>query len=166
MGVPASESLIGTLARPGAVKLAVRVVDDGFGRVEVFDRHAVPPAHSNQVNLVRRLKPPLWFLSRACQEHACPEFRRAGALLERAGLRRVRFHDLRHSTATLLLACGVHPKIVSEILGHSRISITLDLYTHVSEDMQREAVDRLQDLLGSQRGSQTPEQDGNKGDAA
>jgi len=87
-------------------------------------------------------------------------------LLKRAELRRVRFHDLRHSTATLLLACGVHPKIVSEILGHSRISITLDLYTHVSEDMQREAVDRLQDLLGSQRGSHTPDQDGNEGDAA
>jgi integrase len=87
-------------------------------------------------------------------------------LLQRAGLRRVRFHDLRHSTATLLLTCGVHPKIVSEILGHSRISITMDLYTHVSEDMQREAVDRLQELIGRQIGRQTldkaPDDDGHE----
>jgi hypothetical protein len=46
--------------------------------------------------------------------------------------------------------------VVSKRLGHSTIGITLDLYTHVSEDMQRAAVDRLQGLLGSQRGSQAP----------
>lgn len=49
-------------------------------------------------------------------------------LLERAGLPRMRFHDLRHSAATLLLELGIHPKVVSEMLGHSQIGITLDLY--------------------------------------
>ena len=47
-------------------------------------------------------------------------------LLERSGLPRMRFHDLRHSTATLLLSLGIHPKVVQELLGHSQISVTLD----------------------------------------
>jgi integrase len=60
-------------------------------------------------------------------------------LLKKAGLPRIRFHDLRHTSATLLLGQGVHPKIVSEMLGHTRISTTLDLYSHVTPTMQREA---------------------------
>lgn len=68
-------------------------------------------------------------------------------LLKRANLPRIRFHDLRHTAATLLLRAGVHPKIVSEMLGHSAISITLDTYSHVLPDMQREAVDALQRIL-------------------
>src|SRR5262245_56859609 len=55
------------------------------------------------------------------------------------GLNRVRFHDLRHSHATHLLAAGVHPKIASERLGHSKVGITLDLYSHVLPGMQAEA---------------------------
>jgi integrase len=61
-------------------------------------------------------------------------------LLEQAGLPRIRFHDLRHSAATLLLGHDIHPKIVSEMLGHSQIAITLDLYSHVTATMQQEAV--------------------------
>ena len=60
-------------------------------------------------------------------------------LLKAAGLPPMRFHDLRHTAATLLLGRGVHPKIVSEMLGHSQIAITLDLYSHVTPTMQREA---------------------------
>ena len=60
-------------------------------------------------------------------------------LLKCAGLPRIRFHDLRHTAATLLLGEGVHPKIVSERLGNSRVGITLDLYSHVTPTMQREA---------------------------
>jgi integrase len=58
-------------------------------------------------------------------------------------LPRVRFHDLRHSHATQLLAAGVHPKIAQERLGHSTISITMDLYSHVTETMQEDAAARL-----------------------
>lgn len=51
--------------------------------------------------------------------------------LRRAGVPDLRFHDLRHTCATLLLAKGVHPKIVSEMLGHLSIAITLDTYSHM-----------------------------------
>jgi integrase len=68
-------------------------------------------------------------------------------LLKKAGLSDTRFHDLRHTCATLLLTKGVHPKIVQEMLGHSSITITLDLYSHVLPDMQREAVSAMEDLL-------------------
>ncbi len=61
------------------------------------------------------------------------------ALLERHGLRRIRFHDLRHSCASLMLKAGVAMKTASQILGHSSISITADLYTHVMQDLKKEA---------------------------
>jgi len=64
--------------------------------------------------------------------------------LEKAGLPRVRIHDLRHTVATLLLEQGVHPKVVSELLGHANIGITLDRYSHVSMTMQKEAVNSLE----------------------
>ncbi len=68
-------------------------------------------------------------------------------LLKRAGLPTIRFHDLRHTAATLLLAQGVHPKIVQERLGHSQISLTLDTYSHVLPGMGREAASKLDALL-------------------
>jgi integrase len=71
-------------------------------------------------------------------------------LLDRAGLPRIRFHDLRHSCATLLLSEGVHPKIVSDLLGHSQIGITLDLYSHVTATMQAVAAEAMGRLLGDQ----------------
>ena len=62
-------------------------------------------------------------------------------------LRRIRFHDLRHSHATHLLGSAVHPKIASERLGHSKVGITLDLYSHVMPGMQEDAVARVDDAL-------------------
>jgi integrase len=70
-------------------------------------------------------------------------------LLKKAGLPLIRFHDLRHTSATLLLLQGVHPKVVSEMLGHSTVSITFDLYSHVLPEMQRDATAALDKLLGS-----------------
>jgi integrase len=65
------------------------------------------------------------------------------ALLEKAGLPPIRFHDLRHSVATLLLGRGVHPKVVQEILGHSQIGITMDIYSHVLPTIHQDAMDKL-----------------------
>lgn len=61
----------------------------------------------------------------------------------------VRLYDLRHTHATLLLLAGVHPKVVSERLGHASVSITLDVYSHVLPNMQQEAAERLDAMLYS-----------------
>ncbi|MGO8951383.1 MAG: tyrosine-type recombinase/integrase [Ktedonobacterales bacterium] len=71
-------------------------------------------------------------------------------LLRRAGLPRTRFHDLRHTAATLLLGRGINPKIVSEMLGHSNVSITLTIYSHVTPHMQQQAADAMDAALGRQ----------------
>jgi integrase len=69
-------------------------------------------------------------------------------LVARAGLPpTVRFHDLRHTFATLMLKGGEHPKVVQEMMGHATINITLDTYSHVLPDMQDKAADRLGALL-------------------
>ena len=72
-------------------------------------------------------------------------------LLKRAELPPMRFHDLRHSCASLLLAQGVAPRVVMETLGHSRIAVTLDTYTHVLPALQREAADAMDKTLGMDR---------------
>jgi integrase len=58
---------------------------------------------------------------------------------KRAGLPSIRLHDLRHSVASILLAAGTHPKVVSELLGHSSIGLTLDTYSHVIPSLAEEA---------------------------
>jgi integrase len=76
-------------------------------------------------------------------------FKRA---LERAGLPAMRFHDLRHSCATLLLVQGVAPRVVMEILGHSQISLTMDTYTSVIPALQEEAAAaKLDELIAGKR---------------
>jgi len=69
-------------------------------------------------------------------------------LLRRAELPRIRFHDLRHTFATLQLAAGTNPKIVSEMLGHKEVYITLDRYSHALPTLQAEAMGRLDVILG------------------
>ncbi len=68
-------------------------------------------------------------------------------LLEKAGLPHIRFHDLRHTAATLLMSQGVHPKVVQEFLGHSTITMTMDIYSHVLPTMQQDAISKMNDAL-------------------
>ncbi len=68
-------------------------------------------------------------------------------ILKKAGLPDMRFHDLRHSAATLLLSMGVHAKVIQELLGHSQISITMNIYGHVLPSMQQDAMEKMNSLL-------------------
>ncbi|MDQ3184737.1 MAG: site-specific integrase, partial [Actinomycetota bacterium] len=68
-------------------------------------------------------------------------------LLKQAKLPEIRFHDLRHTCATLLLTRNVNPKIVSEMLGHSTIAITLDTYSHVLPNMRDQAAAAMEEVL-------------------
>ena len=71
------------------------------------------------------------------------------AVLERAGLpKSTRFHDLRHTCATLLLRQGVHVKYVQELLGHADISLTLNVYSHVLPDMGDAAAGAMDAAIG------------------
>ncbi len=74
-------------------------------------------------------------------------YREYKGILKQASLPDLRFHDLRHTAATLMLQQGIHPKVVQERLGHSQISLTLDTYSHVLPSMQEDAAQKLDDLV-------------------
>ena len=63
------------------------------------------------------------------------------------GRAHIRIHDLRHTHATLLLKAGVHPKVVSERLGHASVAITLDIYSHVLPGLQEAAAKRFDEVI-------------------
>lgn len=120
---------LGKRARAALDRHRKRMMAEGHGATYVFcDSDGGPLRRSN-------------FLRR----HFLP-------LLEKAGLERVRFHDLRHTTATLMLRRNVHPKVVQELLGHARISTTLDTYSHAIPTMQSGALRALEaDLTAAVR---------------
>jgi integrase len=73
------------------------------------------------------------------------------ALIVKAKLPKIRFHDLRHSCATILLAQGVPQRTLMEILGHSQISLTMNTYSHVLPEMTRAAVGFMDTVLGGEK---------------
>ena len=68
-------------------------------------------------------------------------------IAQKAGLPGTRFHDLRHTYASLMLLAGIHPKIVSEMLGYSTVAFTLDVYSHVIKGLGQAAMKRLDEVL-------------------
>jgi len=111
-------------------------------------------AHKKQQNEVRLL------LGAAYADHGlvfcredgmpldpCQFARQFGAAVKRAGLEKIRFHDLRHSYATLSLEAGVSLKAIQEVLGHTSITMTGDIYGHVTERMRQEAADKIGAVL-------------------
>ncbi|WP_405422342.1 tyrosine-type recombinase/integrase [Streptomyces erythrochromogenes] len=80
-------------------------------------------------------------------------------LLRKANLRRIRFHDLRHSTATLRLEQGVELVVIKELLGHAHIGVTATVYAHVRLRLQHEAIDTLSTSLGGPKITETPNDD-------
>ncbi|MFC2059591.1 tyrosine-type recombinase/integrase [Chloroflexota bacterium] len=65
----------------------------------------------------------------------------------RYGIKVIRFHDARHTHASIMLKQGIHPKIVQERLGHSSIAVTLDTYSHVAPGLQESAAKRFDEVL-------------------
>ncbi|WP_406483600.1 tyrosine-type recombinase/integrase [Streptomyces platensis] len=88
--------------------------------------------------------------------------RAAEVLCARAEVRRVRFHDLRHTCASLLHEQGADVRMIMEVLGHSSIRVTMDIYTFVRLDSQRSAFDRVGDALRGD-GNSPDDDDGTAG---
>ncbi len=92
--------------------------------------------HRSRQDADRTLAGERWTISKQFHEH-----------LKHARLPQRRFHDLRHSCATLLLVQGVSPRVVMDVLGHSQIGLTMNTYSHVIPELPREAAERMEDLL-------------------
>ncbi|QMU73674.1 tyrosine-type recombinase/integrase [Streptacidiphilus sp. P02-A3a] len=88
--------------------------------------------------------------------------RHFNTLLHRATLRRIRFHDLRHSAATLLLEQGVELVVIKELLGHAHIGVTATVYAHVRLRLQRDAIDLLSNALRNPAQPATRPDDGDE----
>ena len=84
---------------------------------------------------------------RGCPQESSSVTEALKVALNSAGLPRIRVHDLRHTTATVLLEAGAHPKLVQDLLGHSTVALTLNTYSHVTSGLSREAARTMDSLL-------------------
>lgn len=129
-------------SKPGEADGEVRLPPKTYFRElsQLEERLAWGPAYEDEHDFVfcRENGSPIWprSFSRSFERHA-----------KDAELPAIRFHDLRHTHATLALQAGVHPKVVSERLGHSGIGITLDTYSHAIPAMQEDAAAKVAALL-------------------
>jgi integrase len=120
--------------------------------VEVLRRHKARQAEERLLLGAAYEDHGLVFSSAIGRPISPPDFYKAFVrLLQRARLPRVRFHDTRHTFATLMLELGESPKTVQTMLGHTTITTTLDIYSHVSLDLEKRAAANLNDVLGLAR---------------
>jgi integrase len=103
----------------------------------------LPPSTAELLRERKKVSPSKWIfhdpLHPEVPANPSSAYRRMKALLKRAGLPSIRFHDLRHTFATHALTSGVDAKTLSGILGHTNAAFTLNTYTHVTSDMQEQA---------------------------
>ncbi len=142
-----------------------RIVVEARGRILVHDpktkagrRRVAIPSFALAALLEHRARcaapphPTAWVF---CNRHGGPlrkgnfHLEHWKPLRERAGVPAARFHDLRHTTASLLVKKGVHAKVIQAVLGHARFSVTMDLYSHLMDGMHEEAAEALEGILGA-----------------
>jgi integrase len=129
-----------------------RVVDIGPDTVDILRRHR--RAQAEELLALGLAHPELVFVSEAGTPLLYRNVARSFAeLVRKAGVPRIRLHDLRHTHATALLLAGVHPQVVSERLGHASTAFTLATYSHVLPSLQREAAEAVENVLLSGRGA-------------
>lgn len=121
------------------------------------DRKALVPHRNAPLTETGRLR-----VARCVVEDGWTLGRAAEVLCARAEVRRVRFHDLRHTCASLLHEQGADVRMIMEVLGHSSIRVTMDIYTFVRLDSQRSAFDRVGDALRGD-GNSPDDDDGTAG---
>ena len=126
-----------------------RVVDFDAEMVNVLRRWKVAQLE-DRLRAGTAWDPGEWLFTNEIGQPVNPEWvgKRFRRLVADAGLPTITMRQLRHSHATALLKAGVHPKVVQERLGHSSISVTMDIYSSVLPGMQREAVERLATMMG------------------
>jgi len=126
-----------------------RVVDFDAEMVNVLRRWKVAQLE-DRLLAGTTWEPGEWLFTNEIGQPVNPEWvgKRFRRLVADAGLPTITMRQLRHSHATALLKAGVHPKVVQERLGHSSISVTMDIYSSVLPGMQREAVERLATMMG------------------
>jgi integrase len=127
--------------RPVSLPISTVEALNQHRRIQLEERLKAGPKYANH-NLIfasNNGQPLDW--RRTVADHFRP-------LLKKADLPPIRPYDLRHTSATLLLTMGEHPKVVSERLGHSSITLTLDTYSHVLPDMQQASADKMESLFG------------------
>lgn len=136
-------------AEPKTVKSRRKIMLPFFA-VEVLALHKTRQEEQRRENANVWVDRGLVFATAEGNYIALTTLRRAlNGVLKQAGLPHIRFHDLRHSAATILLSRGTHPKVVQEILGHSQVSMTLDVYSHVLPSMQEDVTRRWDDDFGA-----------------
>lgn len=123
---------------------SLRILELPEGLIPILKRHKALQAE-NRLKLGAGYREDNYVYCKADGSPYSPGYlsRKFTAFLKKNHLKRIRFHDLRHSNATLMLACGIPAKVASERLGHSNIGITLDLYSHCLDSMQKDAAEKI-----------------------